>query len=135
MQPIKTVTLLVLTISLAIACSKDNNKPAGTGYIGKWKLIATKVSPGPLVTEWTEVKDSKEVIEWVDSARFVDREKQVRNYRIYPFPGQDTTAVMMKSWVRGTTDTATSFFDIFNKDTLILDGYCIEGCQWKYKRI
>lgn len=135
MQPIKTILLLMLAISLTVACSKDNDKPKGNTHIGKWQLIATKISPGTLVTEWTEIKDSKEVIEWADSTRFIDKDKKVKHYQLSPFLYKDTTAVTMKYWESGTTDTATVFFDIFDKDILIIDGYCIEGCQWKYKRI
>ena len=127
----RSIFFLLAIIVLGIACKKGDNITA-TGFTGKWKLAATKISPGGPVN-WTPVSSNENQYVQFNSNGTVESNTYLFNkYNKYVI--KDSVTVTMSK-----NDTIQNFRYKFTAlDTIVVSPagpiFCIEGCEYKFAR-
>jgi hypothetical protein len=121
----KRFALLFLTIALfTIACKKSKNTPVNS-FTGKWKLAATKISPGVPVN-WTPVTNNDKYVQFNSSGTFESNTDYFKKYSKYTV--KDSTTITLSK-----NDTIQNYlYQFIKQDTLIIRMFCIEECAVKF---
>ena len=127
----RSILFLLAIIVLSVACQKSDTVPA-TGFTGKWKLAATKISPGGPVN-WTPVANNENKYVQFNSSGTIESNTDLFNkYNKYVI--KDSVTVMVSK-----NDTIQNFRYKFTAlDTIVVSPagpiFCIEGCEFKFAR-
>lgn len=127
----RSIFFLLAIIALSVACQKSDTLPA-TGFTGKWKLTAQKVSIGG-PANWEPVSSSENQYVQFNSSGSVESNTYIFNkYNKYVIK-DSVTLTLSKN------DTIQNFRYKFTAlDTIVVSPsgpiFCIEGCEFKFAR-
>ncbi|NKI32759.1 hypothetical protein [Croceivirga thetidis] len=125
----KKVFLLIFISIVVNSCTEDGDTLLTDGVNGKWQLEATKISPGSLVLEWTEIENGE--VYWFSSEGTYQKIKgEITDSGQFNYNGQFLT---LDSEAIGNE---VRFYVSFEGEKMILAFFgCIEECSYRYRRI
>lgn len=128
----RSIFFLLTIIALGVACKKGDSVPAND-FTGKWKLAATKVSPGFYVNYWTPVSSSENQYVQFNSNGTVESNAYIFNkYNKYVI--KDSVTITMSKSI----DFQNFRYKFIALDTIVVSPsgpkMCVEGCEYKFAR-
>lgn len=125
----KNILLSIIVFFILSSCNEDGNLFVNNGVNGKWQLEATKLSPGSLVLEWTQVEDGE--VYWFSSEGvYQNIDGAVTDEGDFLYNGE----ILTLSSNDGSNEIR--FYVSFEDEKMILAFVgCIEECSYRYRRI
>ncbi|NJB72110.1 hypothetical protein GGR42_002601 [Saonia flava] len=130
---------------LWVSCEKENGQVidneielSKTNLLGKWKLEATRVSPGYPV-DWSMVENGNEFIFLMDGSytEYDSKKPSGISGGIYSIEDQEFygTVLLLKYEYLDQQHENRYTVELSSKKMIMSGVGCIEGCSYSYKRI